>query len=556
MTEGVSPTPGAVTEGDAVSRVVAWEGDARSEAGDGPPAVAERGDGERGGEVSDDGESRPRHARPTSRRGRDHVRRTGSHSVVVVPGDDGYVPRHARPPGGSGRPASAAGTGLGTRARAWARGRPLVPMSRRSVERRRAWLVVGMAAAAATGAGLSVVGASVVRNSTAGQYVDSAIGPDEPGYQAYVVATPTLAVVQAGAGGDLAAVALLSLNPGDDGGSVTLVPPSVVVPDVAATGGTTDGTGDEGSGDGEAAADTAEGTLPGADLAGGTVADAYDGGGADAVVHAAAELLGVAIEGGVELDEQGWADTVEGVGPITVSLPESAGPWPAGESNLDPADVGAFMLDQAEGEGELGLLDRQAAFWRSWPAAVGAAGGEGGGSGLARFIGAMSRGVSAEVLPVVEGQDADGDAALEAAEPGTSELIARAVPYPLSPAPGRRVRVRLLNGTADRDLTAEVVPLLVGAGAEITIAGNADTFDVTQTTYAYAEPDAQDDAQRLADAVGVGRVERFERVTTTATTVEGDSGATVRQEIEDEIDMTIVLGTDVQDLIRRLQSSG
>ena len=114
----------------------------------------------------------------------------------------------------------------------------------------------------------------------------------------------------------------------------------------------------------------------------------------------------------------------------------------------------------------------------------------------------------------------------------------------------------MLNGTADRDLTAEVVPLLVGAGAEITIAGNADTFDVTQTTYAYAEPDAQDDAQRLADAVGVGRVERFERVTTTATTVEGDSGATVRQEIEDEIDMTIVLGTDVQDLIRRLQSSG
>jgi hypothetical protein len=114
----------------------------------------------------------------------------------------------------------------------------------------------------------------------------------------------------------------------------------------------------------------------------------------------------------------------------------------------------------------------------------------------------------------------------------------------------------LLNGTDDPDLTAEVVPLLVGAGAEITIAGNADTFDVDQTTYAFAEPDARDDAQRLADAVGVGRVERFEPVTTTATTVAGDSGDTVQEDIEDEIDMTIVLGSDVQDLIRRLQSSG
>ena len=96
----------------------------------------------------------------------------------------------------------------------------------------------------------------------------------------------------------------------------------------------------------------------------------------------------------------------------------------------------------------------------------------------------------------------------------------------------------------------------MGAGAEITIAGNADTFDVTETTYAYAEPDAEDDAQRLADAVGVGSVERFESATTTATTVAGDAGETIQEDIEDEIDMTIVLGTDVQDLIRRLQSSG
>ena len=97
---------------------------------------------------------------------------------------------------------------------------------------------------------------------------------------------------------------------------------------------------------------------------------------------------------------------------------------------------------------------------------------------------------------------------------------------------------------------------LVAAGAEITIAGNASSFDVTETTYTYDDPEDQADAQRFADTLGVGRVVEGEQV---SVTTQPSGTATTLASIddpEDEIDMTIVLGSDVQDLIRRLESTG
>jgi LytR cell envelope-related transcriptional attenuator len=128
------------------------------------------------------------------------------------------------------------------------------------------------------------------------------------------------------------------------------------------------------------------------------------------------------------------------------------------------------------------------------------------------------------------------------------ELVSRAVPFPLSPSPGRRVRVRLLNGTPDADLTPAAARQLVEAGAEITIAGNAATFDVSETTFAYESSEQRDEAEQLADAFGVGSVEEGGGAS--------ESPSATAAAAEDEIDVTIVLGSDAQDLIGRLENAG
>jgi hypothetical protein len=371
------------------------------------------------------------------------------------------------------------------------------------------------------GAGLATVGLSLVRHSTAGRYVEPPVGPDEPGYQAYVAATPTLAVVHRDTDGDLVGAALLALRPGDDGGSVVLVPPSTLAP----------------AGRGQA-----------------TVTSAYADGGAESVADVVTDLLDVAVEDTVEVDDDRLATLVGPVAPVTVTLDAPVGPWPAGDVSVAASEVASFLGGRPAGEPELDRMARQAALWTAWLAQV-ADGGEGSvpgetDAGLGRFLTGVARDATVSVLPVDEvtpvGDDAGATFVVDPER--AAELVGQAVPYPLSPAPGRRVRVRLLNGTPDAELTPVAARLLVQAGAEITIAGNASSFAVEGTTFSYRGAGQRADAERLAEAIGVGEV--------TGGSAPHTPAAETTVDPEAEIDVTIVLGDDARDLIRRLENAG
>ncbi|HEY8525046.1 MAG TPA: LCP family protein, partial [Acidimicrobiales bacterium] len=416
---------------------------------------------------------------------------------------------------GDGSPRGAGATGGGATQRR-ARVRPAAP---ERLRRQRARIVAGLAAAAVAGAALALLGLTVVRNSTAGRYVDPPLQPDEPGYQAYVVSTPTLAVLHRTPSGALAGAAVLSLEPNDDGGAVIVVPPSTRMP--------------------AAESDEGDGGL--------TVAAAYDGGGADAVAGSLSDILGAAIDDAVVVDDARWEALVDPVAPITVTLEERVGDWPAGDVQLEAAEVGDFLRARGPGETELERVARQARFWAAWLERVGSGGraavpGE-IDSGLGRFVRGVARRPTPAILPVTPVGAAG--TTFRPDDDRIAELVADAVPYPLSPAPGRRVRVRLLNGTSDPDLTPAAARQLVEAGAEITIAGNAESFDVDETTLSYRSPDERDDARRLADAFGVGQVQRVD-----------DEPAATADARADEIDVTIVLGSDAQDLLGRLEDPG
>jgi hypothetical protein len=99
--------------------------------------------------------------------------------------------------------------------------------------------------------------------------------------------------------------------------------------------------------------------------------------------------------------------------------------------------------------------------------------------------------------------------------------------------------VRLLNGTTDDALTTEAARALVAAGAEITIAGNAASFDVAETSLVYTGAEHEPLAVLLAERLGGGRIEEVRP---------GQDGPVAS---DDEIDVTVILGDDAGDLIGR-----
>jgi hypothetical protein len=400
-------------------------------------------------------------------------------------------------------------------------------------------VLTGIASLLVGGAVLAVVGVNLVRNSTAGRFIEPLADPDDPGYQAYVVPTPTMAVVQRGSDGELVGVAVLVLDSSDEGGTVMLVPASTLTrqpppPPDGATSESAESTESTVSGPG----DTSE-PRP-------TMADMYRQGGAEGVVAAVAGLLAMAIPEQLEVDDPRWASLVGPVAPVELQLTEAVGEWSAGEVSLAAEDVGPFLSARSEGESEADRIDRQADFWTAWLPLVREA-GEGAlpgeiDVGIGRFVRGLADG-SPSIVPLPgEAAGGDDEGVSEAFVPHdarVSELVARAVPYPVSQGPESRIRVRLLNGTTDRALTGVAARVLVRGGAEITIAGNASTFDEAETRMLYGSRDQRNKALWLAAGFGGAPIEQDSALA-------ADPGAG-----DDEIDVTVILGDDARDLIGR-----
>ena len=278
--------------------------------------------------------------------------------------------RRPRPPARSGRAGSwRAPRPPGDMARrptplGLASGSPAGPLTRGAVERRRTCTWPAMAALAATG-----------RRAVARGRLDRS-QQHAPASTSSPPSAPTSPAtrrswchahaggVRHGDDGDLASVALLSLDPGDDGGrgdgrarvharAERSPSPTTRAPATATAT--------------ERARPTARhhrrrrrdvrrraATRPRPAVRGRArppgrpggrhVADAYADGGADAAVDAVAGLLDVASTAASSWTSRAGPTRSGGAGAVTVSLPEAAAPWPAGESQLEPDDVGAFML--------------------------------------------------------------------------------------------------------------------------------------------------------------------------------------------------------------------
>lgn len=332
--------------------------------------------------------------------------------------------------------------------------------------------------------------------------------PAAPGFEALVTPTTTLLLVGVGPDGTLSSVTLLAT--GDAGGGGVLLIPTRLVADV----------------------DTPRPQ---------TLAALFATGGAPAVGDAVRRTLRVGLDSIEAVDDARWAALVVAVAPIeldnTDELQGEGGEvaFPAGALSLDAASVGEFLRLGAGDEAVQARLYRHELFWRAWLADVAATGdpvaalpGE-TTSGLSLMLGQLA-GPSVEVrtVPVtaVESVAEPGLVDQQADPAELAAVLAEIVPFPASGVPGDRARVRLLDGSGSRTGALGTAAVLVPAGAEISIFGNADRFDYARTEVRYHEPARQPQAAALAAVLGTDQV-------------------ILEPREQEPVDVTIVIGSDI-----------
>jgi len=291
-----------------------------------------------------------------------------------------------------------------------------------------------------------------VLDSEEGEVVEVVTDPTAPGFEAFVEQTWSLLAASEDDGGGLTGVAVLAVADRQNGGGTVLVLP------------------------------------PESRSGGGSLVDAYAAGGEAGLRAAVVGLLDVEVGGTALLTPARLTSLVEPAGPIDVA---SEGEVVAG------ADAAGWLAEAFEDP--IRRVSRQEAWWRAWLQAVGAA------TDPDERLPAIAIEV-VDVVRAISGGDLRVVAwpSLDPAPDWVAGTVVETFPFPIPAAPGARTTVRLLNGHGDFTLDELARQLLVAAGAEVSVVGNHEDFDVIGTRVLYRDPALEAEAARLAVVVGGG----------------------------------------------------
>ena len=367
---------------------------------------------------------------------------------------------------------------------------------------------------------LALEGGRAVLNTTVDEVSENVVlKPDEPGYLEFVGATPTLLSLHTHNGG-LTGVAFMARTGINVGGGVVLLPADLLVVPQGAV--------------------SAQGEL---------LSDTYDRGGAEAVVQVAEAMLGIGFDQVVEVPTEWLAHSMGPAAPLPYLLLDDlteAGPdgaqhvvYEAGRHELTAADAAAVYALRNPDEADVNRVQRQRAMWESWLDVIGRAEDPEAvippaDSPLTPFLRALGAGTAVvEVVPLQSSTPDPGSTPVHllGAE-SWSWLEAKAlelVPWPQQPESFLRPRVQLLDGTGDPSIRDSLADDVVAAGGVITVIGNADTFGVEDTHFAYYREDLVTDPFTNSIALRLG---------VDMALIEPGEG------IPDVVDITVTVGRD------------
>jgi hypothetical protein len=235
--------------------------------------------------------------------------------------------------------------------------------------------------------------------------------------------------------------------------------------------------------------------------------EAAESGGADLLAHSLENLLGVRFDEVASVTTADLAALADGT-----TVPVEGGD----EVVVDAETIDALLADVGDGT-SLERIVRHQAFWTAYLGAdldspVDAAGEL--GPDAVQWV------LPVETIAGLAGEDE----LFRVVEDDVDELVARVFPDDAA-GDDERVRVRILNGAGAPGVAQDVQPLLIEAGGEMTLSGNADRFDYATTQVVYYDDADRDAAEAIREAIGVGEVVKS-------------------VDPLDVVDVTVVVGTD------------
>ncbi len=359
---------------------------------------------------------------------------------------------------------------------------------------------------------LVVVGCKSAMRITGGRD-ELVTDPEAPGYVAEVRPTPVELVAITGDGGELISMLLVVSTPGRS--SAVPLSPQLTLWEF-------------------------EDSPPG------SAQEIFADGGLEALRLRLGADLGFGTTGGIVVPGSALVQLASTVGPLTVTLADDVF---AGEPDADPDDV---ELQYASGELELEpeVVDDFLAFvgyrepdpnralrsgevWQALlervnPASAAALGD---GEDLERFaemFGELAQGdVSFQVVPTtpLELYIVPPVVIHRLDEEAMPDWASAHVPFPVAAFPGQLASVAVLDGTGQDGAIEAVSPDIVSAGAQISLTGNAESFEVSATRVEYRSEQAKGAAEDIADALGV----QAQQV----------------EEMRADVDVTVVVGKDL-----------
>lgn len=357
-------------------------------------------------------------------------------------------------------------------------------------------------------------GTKLVFDSNAGERIETITDPTAPGYRAFVDPTPTMLIAHLGDDSELVGLTVLAQTALDQGGSAVVISADLLL---------------------EPTDDPDDAVL---------MRDLYATEGMAGLSRGVGDLFGFGFRETLEITADnlsGWLRLVE---PLPVVLHDdlvtvnSEGlvdiRYPAGVHQLNGVDAAAVYGWRNDGEFDSNRTQRQVEIWEVWLSEVGRADDlmaatlpfEDGLSGYLRSLGTGTRRL--EALPL-EARLSVGDALpiyvqTDQQRQQLERLAREMVPLPIASHPGTRPTVSLLDGTGMGVPRDKMLSILVDAGAEVTLIGNAQAFGTAETTVAYHIADRRQAAIALAGTIG--------------------ASATFAEDLKQPVDLTVTVGLD------------
>ena len=351
---------------------------------------------------------------------------------------------------------------------------------------------------------LIFAGLRVILDSSDGQLVKRVTNPAAPGYEAVVEKTPTAIAAIVAADGSLDSAVVFALT-SDTSGGVLLIPAGLAVP-------------------------TDFGNFP--------LSEIWKLGALDSLATEVGLVLNLNFNEKMMIPVTDWATLTGPYAPLSFTIPDAVRDakdsvvFPKGTITLKSDQVGSFLTSKSPKDNELNRILRQELFWKAWLAKVKA-----GSvtfptpttSGIGRFVASVARGQlsvsSLPVVPVPAGSLVPGGGPMYVGQPNAvSDAVAAIVPFP-DGAPGRRPRIRVLDGTGKLGNGVNAAIILNAAGGQVDVVGNAKSYGQDTTQIIYFEGTSEETARQMRDALTMGEIIESKQ---------SNSGA----------DMTVILGED------------